>query len=144
MKKESLVTQEKALTRPLAAYQHIRRVGAVVFVAGQGCRDPLTNDYRGLTLGADGEVVKYDIAEQTRGVLANIERALGSIGLSRSAIVDVQVYLTDMNDFENMNGVWNEFFRGLEPPTRTTVAVKGLPGKNFIEMKTVAQATVGV
>lgn len=138
------MAQEPSLTRPLAAYQHIRRVGSVVFVAGQGCRDPETNDYRGLTYGSSGEIIRYDIREQARGVLLNIERALGSVGLNRSAIVDVQVYLTDMSDFEQMNEVWNEFFRGVEPPTRTTVAVKGLPGKNFIEMKAVAQATGGV
>ena len=97
------MTPKINLTRPLATYQHIRRVGSVVFVAGQGCRDPETGDYRGLTLGAAGEIVRYDIKEQAKGVLLNIERALGSIGLNRAAIVDVQIYLTDMADFEKMS-----------------------------------------
>ena len=129
------------LTKPLASYSHTRRVGQLIFVAGQGCRDPNTNAYRGLTLATDGAVVSYDIREQARGVLENIERALRSEGLDRSAIVDVQVFLTDMKDFPGMNEVWNEFFKEVSPlPTRTTVAVKSLPGTNFVEMKTVAQA----
>ena len=127
------------LTQPLARYSHVRQVGELVFVAGQGCRDAKTDTYAGLTLAPDGSILAYDIAEQTVGVLANVEQALQSIGLDRRAIVDVNVFLTDMRDFVAMNKVWNDFFRDVEPPpTRTTVAVAKLPGHNFVEMKTIA------
>lgn len=135
--------KEGALTQPLARYAHIRRVGDVVFVAGQGCRDPQSGTYAGLTLAADGSIVAYDIAAQTFGVLTNVERALQSIGLSRKNIVDVQVFLTDMKDFAAMNLVWNDFFANSEPPTRTTVCVSKLPGQNFVEMKSIATARTG-
>jgi len=126
------------LTKPLANYSHVREVGNVVFVAGQGCRDPKTNSYCGLELDANGKIISYDIKKQTQGVLLNIERALQSIGLNRKNIVDINVFLTDMKDFEGMNAVWNEFFGPVNPPTRTTVAVAKLPGMNFVEMKTIA------
>lgn len=128
------------LTKPLAAYVHTRRVGGLIFVAGQGCRDPETNSYVGLTMGADGTVDSYDIKAQARGVLNNIERALQAEGCNRTHIVDVNVFLTDMKDFQAMNEVWNEFFKDQAPPTRTTVAVRQLPGLNFVEMKAVAAA----
>lgn len=129
------------LTKPLAAYSHVRKVGDVIFIAGQGCRDPQNNSYRGLTLSDKGEILSYDIKAQTRGVLDNVERALKSIGHDRSDIADINVFLTDMKDFEGMNAVWNEFFAECNPPpTRTTVAVKQLPGMNFVEMKTIAAA----
>ncbi len=131
------------LTQPLARYAHVRRVGPLVFVAGQGCRDPQTDTYAGLTLAKDGTILAYDIAAQTAGVLGNVERALGSIGLARRDIVDIQVFLTDMKDFPAMNKVWNDFFAEGEPPTRTTVCVSKLPGHNFVEMKTVAAARPG-
>ena len=128
------------LTKPLANYSHIRKVGSMVFIAGQGCRDPKTNDYVGLTLDSHGNISAHDATAQTQGVLLNIERALKSIGLDRNAIVDATIFLKDINDFPKMNNVWNEYFNNVNPlPTRTTVCVKDLPGKNFVEIKAIAQ-----
>ena len=131
-------SKSSELTRPLARYSHARRVGSLLFVAGQGARDPATDREAGVTLDAQGQVVSYDITVQTQAVLTNVERALTSFGLTRRDIVDVQVFLSDMADFKAMNAVWNDFFAEGEPPTRTTVAVKTLPGKNFVEMKAIA------
>lgn len=131
------------LTKPLASYVHTRRAGGLVFVAGQGCRDPLTNSYAGLTMNPDGTVASYDIRAQALGVLTNIERALKAEGCDRSHIVDVNVFLTDMRDFDAMNEVWNRFFEGQATPTRTTVAVRQLPGLNFVEMKAIAALPSG-
>lgn len=129
---------KSSLTKPLARYAHTRRVGELVFVAGQGARDPATNTEAGVTLDALGEVMARDIRVQTIAVLHNVERALSEQGLARNNIVDVTVFLTDMADFPVMNEVWNDFFKDAPPPTRTTVAVKTLPGRNFVEMKAMA------
>jgi 2-aminomuconate deaminase len=127
------------LTKALARYSHARRVGQLLFLAGQGARDPSTNREAGVVVNEAGEVLSRDISVQTRAVFANVERALLSHGLCRKDIVDVQVFLVDMEDFAVMNTVWNDFFAECEPaPTRTTVAVRQLPGKNFIEMKAIA------
>ncbi len=126
------------LTKPFATYTHSRRVGDLLYIAGQGCRDPEANTYAGVTRNADGSIASYDISAQTNGVLENIDRVLKSVGLSRSNIIDVTVFLTDMKDFEAMNAVWNSYFQNVAPPTRTTVAVRQLPGDNFVEMKAIA------
>ena len=126
------------MTEPFADYPHIRKVGPLYFLAGQGCRDPETNQCCGLELDDEGNIMTYNIADQTIGVLHNVERVLKSANLDRSHIVDVQVFLTNMDDFSEMNRVWNEFFLEVDSPTRTTVAVKGLPGQNFVEMKVIA------
>lgn len=116
-----------SLTKPLARYSHARKVGHLLYLAGQGSRDPATDSY------------PTGVTAHTQGVLANIERVLKSNGLDRSALVDVNVFLVDMGDFDAMNAVWNEFFAEVAtPPTRTTVAVKQLPGKNVVEMKAIA------
>lgn len=129
------------LTKPFASYPHTRRVGPLVFLAGQGCRDPETDEYAGTRFDREGRVESYDIAAQTRGVLQNMQRALEAEGLSAKHLVDVTVFLTDMADFPAMNEVWNEFFRDMAPPTRTTVCVTRLPGHNFVEMKGIAAAS---
>lgn len=127
-----------ALTRSLARYQHARRAGDLLFLAGQGCREPATDECAGLTRDAGGNITSYDISVQTSGVFKNIERALATHGLDRRHLIDVTVFLTDMKDFARMNDVWNQFFSECEAPTRTTVAVRQLPGDNFVEMKAVA------
>lgn len=126
------------LTTPLARYQHVRKVGSFFYIAGQGCRDPQTNQYAGLKLTSDGKVASYDIAAQTTAVLQNIERVLASQNLTRAHIVDITVFLKSKNDFDGMNAVWNNFFAQTPPPTRTTIFISDLPGLNYIEMKTIA------
>jgi enamine deaminase RidA (YjgF/YER057c/UK114 family) len=134
--KDSITT----LAKPLATYSHSRRVSGLVYFAGQGCRDPITNIWAGVMLSEDGRAVAYDFDAQVRGVLRNVEAVLGTEGLSRSHIVDVQVFLTDMaTQFPILNIIWNEFFAGVKiPPVRTTVGVKELPGLNLVEMKVIA------
>jgi 2-aminomuconate deaminase len=133
--------QNSQLTKPLAKYVHSRRVGDLLFIAGQGCRDPKTNIWAGVELDSKGQRVgAIDFSAQVRGVLKNIEDVLRTHGKTRSDLVDVLVFLTDMTEqFAQMNEVWNDFFSEVEsPPTRTTVAVSGLPGLNLVEMKAVA------
>ncbi len=126
------------LTRSLARYSHGKKVNGLLFIAGQGCREPSTNQCVGLTRDEHGKIKHYDILKQTSGVFKNIESVLASHQLERKHLVDITVFLTDMSDFEPMNKVWNDFFADCEPPTRTTVAVHQLPGENFIEMKAIA------
>jgi enamine deaminase RidA (YjgF/YER057c/UK114 family) len=75
---------ETTLTKPLARYAHQREAGGLVFLAGQGCRDPQTDAYAGLTLAPDGSVLAYDARSQAAGVLANIDRALHAVGPTAS------------------------------------------------------------
>ena len=130
----------ETLTKPLAAYAHTRILGDIVFLAGQGCRDPETDTWAGVTFDENGKAVHINFEEQVRGVLRNVERALTSVHLSKHHLIDVQVFLTDMKEqFPILNRVWNEFFYGLQTlPVRTTVAVKELPGLNLVEMKAIA------
>jgi 2-aminomuconate deaminase len=128
------------LTTPFAQYPHCRRVGNLLYLAGQGCRIPETNAYCGLLKSGGSEEVIYDVAAQTRGVFDNVDRALAQFGLTKHHLVDVTVFLVDLQkDFAAMNLVWNEYFAEVPlPPVRTTVGVKLLPGMNFVEMKAVA------
>lgn len=137
------MTKTPNLTKPLANYAHGRWAGDLFYIAGQGARDPETNIEAGITPQSgssshDKTKLTYDIKIQTRAVFANIERALTGQGLGRQHLVDISVFLINMKDFSEMNDIWNEFFAGTSPPTRTTVAVVDLPGRNFVEMKAIA------
>jgi len=130
------------LTKPLANYAHMRRRGEIVFLAGQGCRDPKTDIWAGVSFDANGSPVQIDFEAQVRGVFANIDAVLKSGGLSRHHIVDVQVFLTDLKQqFSILNKVWDEYFNDARDlPTRTTIGVNQLPGFNLVEMKVIASS----
>ena len=112
----------------LANYPHARVVGDLIFVSGVSCRRP-DGSHEGVG----------DIDVQTRAVIRNIEAILGAAGAALSDIVDVTVFLVDMNDYSGMNEAYNDFFSAEAGPSRTTVAVHQLPHPNLlIEIKAIA------
>ena len=115
------------------------RAGGLVFCSGQGARDPKTGREAGVELDAAGAVVRYEIAVQTRAALRNLRGVLEAAGTSWERLVEVNVFLKDMNDFAAMNDVYaREFPDG--GPARTTIGVADLPGDNFVEIRAVALA----
>lgn len=126
---------------PVGAYPHARRVGNLLFLSGVGPRRPGSKAIPGVTLDEAGRVVAYDIEMQTRSVFENVRVILEDAGSGWERLVDVTVYLTDMQaDFAAYNRLWAEYFP-TDPPCRTTVEVGALPTPIAIELKCVA--TVG-
>ena len=84
--------------------------------------------------------IAYDIAAQTRAVFANVRAVLEASGARWEDLVDVTVYLTDMNrDFKIYNAIWAEFFPdAASAPCRTTLGITALPTPIAIELKCVA------
>jgi reactive intermediate/imine deaminase len=134
------INPEGRAPKALGSYSHAVQVGNLIFVAGQGCRDPQTGIEAGITLDADGKVTAYDIDVQTRGVLKNLSTVLEAAGLTLSDVIDATVFLKTMDDFDRYNKIWAEHFTCECPPARTTVAVADLPGRNYIEIKAIAMA----
>ena len=121
----------------LANYPHARRVGDLVFVSGVSSRRA-DNSHEGVSIDSEGRVSK-DIRAQTRAVIENIGVILETAGASLSDVVDLTVFLVDMDDYGGMNEVYDTFFDAETGPTRTTVAVHQLPHPNLlIEIKAVA------
>ena len=76
-----------------------------------------------------------DIRVQTQAVLENIRHYLQLNGGDLHHLVDVTVFLKNMDDFNAYNEVYNSFFQSAGP-CRTTVEVSGLPRPQIlIEIK---------
>lgn len=123
---------------PRGAFPHYRRAGDFIFVSGTSSRRP-DNSIAGAEADGFGATT-LDIAAQTRAVIENIRDILADAGASLSDVVDVGVFLVNMNDFKGFNETYAEFF-GTDGPTRTTVAVHQLPHPHLlIEIKATAYA----
>jgi 2-aminomuconate deaminase len=121
-------------------YPHARRVGNLLYLSGIGPRDPATNAIPGNQYFADGRVQGYDIAAQARAVFANVRAVLEASGARWEDLVDVTVFLTDMErDFTAYNAAWAEHFPDpAGAPCRTTLGITALPTPIAIELKCVA------
>lgn len=70
------------------------------------------------------------IQDQTRTVLAEIDRLLAKAGSNKSRILQATVWLADMTDFAAMNEVWESWVDPQNPPARATGEVK-LAGPDY-------------
>ena len=78
---------------------------------------------------------KYtEIAEQTRDVLAQIDRLLAEAGSSRERILQAIIWLADMADFVEMNSVWDGWIPAGHTPARATGEAKLAAPKYRVEI----------
>ncbi|KAL1597702.1 hypothetical protein SLS60_008188 [Paraconiothyrium brasiliense] len=99
---------------------------------------PRPNIYVSGCIPADkeGNIVNGTIAEQTKACIDNIKAILAEAGADISRVVKVNVFLTDMANFAEMNGVYGEHFS--HKPARSCVAVKQLPKGVPVEIECIA------
>jgi len=110
----------------LRAFSHATKAGGFIFVAG--------------TLGTKPgsfELVAGGAKAETRQTLENIRTILRAAGADLADVVKVNVFVTDMAKFGEMNEAYLEFFPS-EPPARITVGCSALALGAFVEIDCVA------
>ena len=133
---EIIVTHKAAV--PLGEYPHARRAGNFLFLSGIGSRSPIDNKIPGLKLDDLGNKIGHDIESECHACFANVREILLASGSNWDKIVDVTVFLTDMqNDFPVFNKIYTDYFQTVQA-TRTTVEVRSLPTPISIELKVIA------
>lgn len=124
---------------PVGAYPHAKKVGDLVFLSGIGPRPPGGGPIPGAQADEAGRIISVDIEAQCHAVFANVRAVLESAGCDWDDLVDVTVFLTDIErDFDTYNRVYADYFSA-DGPCRTTVEVSRLPTPIAIELKCIAQ-----
>jgi 2-aminomuconate deaminase len=131
------ITSSRA-PEPVGAFPHARRAGNLLFLSGMGPRRRGSSKIPGVSLDTSGKIVSYDITSQCKAVFENVRVVLEDAGSSWDRIIDVTVFLTDMEkDFPTFNALYAEAFAHNQP-TRTTIEVKSLPTPIAVELKVIA------
>ena len=113
--------------KPVGAYVHAKEAGDLVFLSGVGPRHPETDEI------PDG------IEAQTHATFSNVMAILEAAGLDMSNVIDIMVFLTNMErDFKKFNSIYAQYLEGYVT-TRTTVEVGALPTPIAVEFKVVAK-----
>jgi 2-iminobutanoate/2-iminopropanoate deaminase len=110
----------------IGPYSQAIKAGGLVFCSGQIPIDPAT-----------GEFISHLVNEQTEQVLKNLSEVLRAAGTSLDNVVKTTVYLSDMNDFVEMNEVYGRYFTDNEP-ARATVQAARLPRDAKVEIECIA------
>lgn len=134
------VIDVSAAPKPVGAYPHARVYGDLLFLSGIGPRTPGTNEVPGGPIRDENKKpLNYDVKAQTRQVIENIKIILNGCNATLDDIIDVQVFLIDMDrDFKDFNSVYGEYFKSIQA-TRTTVAINALPTPIAVEFKVICR-----
>lgn len=122
--KKQLTTD--AAPKAIGPYSQGIICGKMLYASGQIPVDPKTGN-------VDGD----DVTTQAHRVFSNIGNLLKAANLGFSDVVKTTVFLTDLNDFATVNGIYGEYFK--EPyPARSCVQVAALPKGVKIEVEVIA------
>ena len=118
-------TSNKAPT-PMGNYPHSKKVGNFLFLSGIGSRNSSDNS------------IPNTFEKECISVFKNIKNVIKESGAEWKNLIDVTVFLTNMEkDFNTFNKLYSDFFKDINP-CRTTVEVKSLPSPISIELKCIA------
>lgn len=79
-------------------------------------------------------LVEGGVGPQTRQALHHLETELSTHGMGLADVVKLNVFLTDMTAFGEMNAAYAQAFPS-NPPARTAVAVRALPLDALVEIE---------
>ncbi|MFM7247109.1 MAG: Rid family detoxifying hydrolase [Actinomycetota bacterium] len=128
MAKEIIRTDNAPAPLGGAPYNQAVKAGGLVFLAGQ------------IPLDAEsGQLVEGGIVEQTHTCFDNVAAILEAAGSDLTKVIRAQVYMIDLGEFGEMNGVYSERM-GQPYPARSTFPVANLPAGARVEIEVVAEA----
>ncbi|KAF2156410.1 L-PSP endoribonuclease family protein-like protein [Myriangium duriaei CBS 260.36] len=119
------ISTDKAM-QPAAPYSQAIRAAPFIFVSGQ------------IPADASGKLTEGSIANKTKQCCESLKAILTEAGSGLEKVVKTTVFITDMQHFKEMNGVYAEYFT--HKPARSCVAVKQLPLGVEVEIEAVALA----
>ncbi len=126
-KKRVIATEEAPAA--IGPYSQAVQVGDMLFLAGQVGLDPETRT-----------IVEGGVGAETRQVMSNLNAILEAAGFSMSDVVQAQVFLADLDDYQVMNEIYGSYFAAM-PPGRAAVQVARLPLDARVEIMMTAVKT---
>ncbi|OBT43374.1 endoribonuclease L-PSP [Pseudogymnoascus sp. WSF 3629] len=126
MSGQEIIYTDKAAF-PAGPYSQAIKTGTTIYCSGQ------------IPCTASGEIFTqptYSIAQMTEQCITNLSNVLEAAGSSLQKVVKVNVFITTMDNFAEMNGTYEKFFS--HKPARSCVAVKELPKGVPVEIECIA------
>jgi 2-iminobutanoate/2-iminopropanoate deaminase len=112
---------------PLGPYNQAILTGNTLYTSGQIAINPLS-----------GELVIDSIQEETKQVMENMKAVLAAADMTFENVVKSSIFISNMNDFGEINEVYGSYFNAATAPARETVEVANLPKFVNVEISMIA------
>jgi len=123
---KKIIFTEKA-PAPIGPYSQAVLTGNTLYTSGQIAINPAT-----------GELVLDNIETETKQVMENMKAVLEAAEMTFEHVIKTSIFISDMNDFAKINGVYGSYFNEKTAPARETVQVACLPKNVNVEISMVA------
>ncbi|MED5354992.1 MAG: Rid family detoxifying hydrolase [Bacteroidota bacterium] len=114
--------------KPIGPYNQAVISNNLLFISGQVAFDPKTD-----TLVLD------NIENETKQVMENLKAILESVNATFENVIKTSIFLSDMDNFVKVNGVYGSYFNEDTAPARETVEVARLPKDVNVEISMIAE-----
>ena len=114
--------------KPIGPYNQAVIANNLLFISGQVAFNPKTD-----TLVLD------NIENETKQVMENLKAILESVNATFENVVKTSIFLSDMDNFVKVNGVYGSYFNEDTAPARETVEVARLPKDVNVEISMIAE-----
>lgn len=108
---------------PIGPYSQSVRFGNLLFTSGQIAIHPET-----------GELLTSSIQEETKMVMENLKAILNEAGATFEDVIKSTIFISNMNNFAEINKVYGMYFEEATAPARETVEVSRLPKSVNVEI----------
>ena len=112
---------------PIGPYNQAVLANDTLYLSGQIGLNPLSM-----------EMVEGGVKEEAEQVMENLKAVLEAAEMTFSQVVKTSIYLSDMEDFGQVNEVYAAYFNNDSSPARETIAVKTLPKNVKVEISMIA------
>ena len=112
---------------PIGPYNQAVLSGNTLYTSGQIAIDPQTN-----------ELVIDDLEKETNLVMQNLKAVLEAADMTFENVIKTSIFISDMNNFQQINKVYATYFNEETAPARETVEVANLPKFVNVEISVIA------
>nr|WP_298994695.1 RidA family protein [uncultured Polaribacter sp.] len=123
---KKIITTSKA-PAPIGPYNQAILSGNTLYTSGQIALDPKT-----------GELVLDSIEIETKQVMENMRAVLEAAEMTFENVIKTSIFISDMNNFGEINKVYGSYFNEETAPARETVEVANLPKFVNVEISMIA------
>ena len=113
--------------QPIGPYNQAILKNNILFISGQIALDPKTM-----------KLINDSIKEETIQVMENLKNILSEAKMNLSDVVKTSIFLSNMDNFNDVNNVYGSYLNSGEEPARETIAVKTLPMNVNVEISMIA------
>ncbi len=112
---------------PIGPYNQAILSGNTLYTSGQIAINPTT-----------GELELNSITEETELVMQNLKAVLAAAEMTFENVIKTSIFISDMNNFGEINKVYGSYFDEATAPARETVEVANLPKFVNVEISMIA------